>query len=96
MAFERATIEWPRFLQENCGGDDALRAEVESLSHYRDAAPPFIDQPAIQLGAEMLLDDAILPAGTRFGIYVIRSLIGAAGWAKCISRRTPCCNARLL
>ncbi len=45
-ALEHGADERPRFLDEACGGDAALRAEVDSLlAHHEDGAPPVVPTP---------------------------------------------------
>ena len=45
-ALEHGPEERPRFLDEACGGDPALRAEVDSLlAHHDDGAPPVVPTP---------------------------------------------------
>ena len=78
-ALECAPDERSDFLSSACGGDEALRKEVESLlaSHEKDGS--FIDSPAYQASAEMLTDDQELKAGQTIGHYEILSTIGRGG-----------------
>src|SRR5215469_5467512 len=69
-----------RFLDEHCGSDHELRAEVESLLRSADLAPEFLDQPildAIRKVAEEA--QAALIPGTRIGQYLIISRVGVGG-----------------
>ncbi len=60
-----------RFLDERCGSDEALRAEVESLLRYEGEAPEsFLKRPP---GSGPLPTDA---PGTRIGRYTIIEAIG--------------------
>ena len=46
QALERDGVERPRFLDDACGGDAGLRAEVDSLlAHHEDGAPPAVPTP---------------------------------------------------
>ena len=79
-ALERAPSEWDAFLSESCGGDETLRAEVESLLCHQESARDFIEAPAFQMAAE-LLDDGVggLEAGQRLDGYEIERLLGEGG-----------------
>ncbi len=68
------------FLSQACGGDEWLRSEVESLiaSHEKDGS--FIDSPAYQAAAELLVDEnSELKAGQTIGHYQILSTLGRGG-----------------
>ena len=67
------------FLSNACGGDDALRREVESLitSHEKDGS--FIDSPAYEVAAGMLASDPELTVGQTIGHYEIRATLGTGG-----------------
>src|SRR5882724_7882718 len=68
------------FLSSACGGDDDLRKEVETLiaSHERDGS--FIDSPAYEAAAELIVDEkAELKAGQTLGSYEIISFISRGG-----------------
>src|SRR5437899_12967459 len=55
---ERDPREWPSFLDETCGSDVALRAEVESLLQFKEEAVALMQEPAVHLSARILV-----PAG---------------------------------
>ncbi len=78
-ALERAPGERSAFLSDACGGDEALRQEVESLiaSHEKDGS--FIDSPAYQAAAEMLEGNQELKSGKTIGHYEILSTLGKGG-----------------
>ena len=40
------------FLDESCGGDEALRREVESLLAYATEAESFLERPAVDIAAQ--------------------------------------------
>jgi non-specific serine/threonine protein kinase/serine/threonine-protein kinase len=79
-ALEREPSEWGAFLAESCGGDHALRAEVESLLSYQESARGFIEAPAFQLAAELFdAGECELQAGQALGGYEIVRLLGEGG-----------------
>ncbi len=66
-------------LSERCGGDIALRAEVESLLGHHEGIPDnFLDSRALRRLADQA-DTATLPPGTRLGRYTITGVVGAGG-----------------
>jgi Tol biopolymer transport system component len=68
------------FLSNACGGDESLRKEVESLiaSHEKDGS--FIDSPAYEAAAELIVDEkAELKPGQAVGSYEITSFISRGG-----------------
>ena len=75
------------FLREACGGDEALRREVESLLEYATGAHAFMQAPAIEsidhrfsgAGAGAGAARAALHVGQRLGPYEIGALLGAGG-----------------
>ena len=68
------------FLVQACAGDEALRAEVESLVASHEQAESFIEQPASDVAAELLAGaHSQLSAGQQLGHYTITSLLGAGG-----------------
>ena len=78
-ALEHEPDEWPAFLDKACAGDGDLRAEVESLLSFEERAARFIEQPAVELAAGMLLEGAAMRAGDRVQEYRIEALIGTGG-----------------
>ncbi len=73
------TSERSVLLDEQCGGDRALRAEVESLLAADAAAAGFLDVPAPVAAGLARPDEAPLAAGTRIGPYVVEREIGRGG-----------------
>jgi hypothetical protein len=73
------------FLETACGGDAALRREVESLLSFEQQAREFIELPAIQVHAATFLaattdgPAALLAPGARIGDFEILSLLGEGG-----------------
>jgi len=73
-ALERAPGERYNFVSDACGGDDALRKEVESLIASHERSGEFIDSPAYEAGAKLIVDDnAALNSGQTIGSYEIIS-----------------------
>ena len=70
------------YLTDACNGDLSLRAEVESLLKSHEKTDNFVDAPAYQAAAEMLIDGVDLKAGSPVGHYRILSLLGEGGMGK--------------
>ena len=66
------------YVSAACGGDEALRQEVESLLLHEASAEHFIDMPAIA-AAGALAGLSGLTAGQRVGPYHIVGKLGAGG-----------------
>src|SRR5215472_4684190 len=69
------------FVAAACGGDSSLRREVESLL-AAEGANALVDQPAMDIAAELLDDGAPLAPGTELGPYRIENLIGSGGMGR--------------
>jgi serine/threonine protein kinase/Tol biopolymer transport system component len=81
-ALERNPSSRSAFLREACGGDEALRQEVESLLSYEDSADRFIERPAVDEVARLITDHSeskVDLAGRGLGVYQIETRIGAGG-----------------
>ncbi|MDQ6625825.1 MAG: serine/threonine-protein kinase [Verrucomicrobiota bacterium] len=78
-AIEREPQDWPSFLEEACGSDLALRAEVESLLEFQRPARAFMQEPAVHLMASILVPDQEMKVRGEIGDYHILSKIGAGG-----------------
>src|SRR5262245_28729591 len=68
------------FLRDACGGDEALRAEVETLLASGPAAGAFLNAGAMADAAAMLTEaasDSLL--GRKLGRYTVLALVGAGG-----------------
>jgi serine/threonine protein kinase/Tol biopolymer transport system component len=75
-----ATAERKAFLDEACGGDEALRREVESLLAARDRAGDYFATPAMDVAAGLLAEENYPSlAGQSLSHYQVLSLIGAGG-----------------
>jgi eukaryotic-like serine/threonine-protein kinase len=68
------------FLEQACADDHALRREVEVLLAAHEQGGSFIEQPALEVDAELLAYHPMsLATGTRLGPYEIQTLLGAGG-----------------
>ncbi|HEV8482786.1 MAG TPA: serine/threonine-protein kinase [Blastocatellia bacterium] len=71
------------FLEEACAGDDALRAELESLLASNQDAGDFILASALEtVAGELAKHQDLYAAGQRFSHYAIQSLVGIGGMAE--------------
>jgi eukaryotic-like serine/threonine-protein kinase len=67
-------------LEKECGGDQALRSEVESLLESDELTGGFIEEPAFAIPRDLFPDDAEEPvAGRKFGAYQLIREIGRGG-----------------
>jgi serine/threonine protein kinase len=69
------------FVTAACSGDSSLRREVESLL-AADGAESLVDQPAMDIAAELLDDGSPLAPGVELGPYRIEKLIGTGGMGR--------------
>ena len=78
---QKDVSERSAFLIQACGGDEALRREVESLLAFEAQAENFIETPALEVAARMITDQhsAAIVAGECFNQYRIISQLGAGG-----------------
>ena len=74
------------YLASACGGDAALRQEVETLLASHERAKSFLETPAVVRVDETTMTNRL--EGQRIGAYQIAARIARAGWAKCIARAT--------
>src|SRR5215813_4655896 len=80
-ALDHRPESWESFLVTACNGDMALRQEVESLL-AADGTAAIVDQPALEIAAELLDDGAPLPVGKQLGPYRIERLLGTGGMGR--------------
>src|SRR5450755_3618568 len=67
-------------LDKECGGDEALRDEIESLLKSDERTDGFIEHPAFALPGDLFPDDMEEPfVGRQFGAYQLISEIGRGG-----------------
>jgi len=79
-ALDREPAERRPFLDQACGDDVNLRAEVESLLRFQERARDFIETPAYEKVAAILADESgKLQSGEVLSEYKILSLIGEGG-----------------
>jgi Tol biopolymer transport system component len=79
-ALDRAAHERPAFLAAACGGDDALRRDVEKLLAHADQAEGFLTTPIAGVAARILTGEHETSlVGRQIGSYTILSLLGAGG-----------------
>jgi eukaryotic-like serine/threonine-protein kinase len=78
-AIQCAPGERSAFLSSECGDDESLRQEVDSLiaSHEKDGS--FIDSPAYEAATELLRTEQELKPGQTVGHYEILSTLGRGG-----------------
>lgn len=77
-ALELPPADRSAYLEQACGGDAGLRAEVESLLQSYGEAGEFIDSPA--LGTPLAIDESAEAAvGTVVGAYRVTGIIGEGG-----------------
>src|SRR5882762_233664 len=77
---ERPANERSAFLNQACGGEQSIRAEVESLIRAReDRDPAFLSGSAHKLMEETLDTPGSEPPGRRLGPYTILSSLGVGG-----------------
>src|SRR5262245_3814202 len=79
-ALERAPAERAAFVSRECGEDEALLQEVDSLISSNDRTGTFIDAPAYEAAAKLFGDDrAELKPGQMIESYEIVSFISRGG-----------------
>jgi serine/threonine protein kinase len=67
------------YLDRACDGDLTLRHSVESLIKSHEETANFVDTPAYQAAAEMLVDGVALSSGQTVAHYKILGLLGEGG-----------------
>ena len=78
------------FVDESCGGDEALRREVESLLTYAAEAESFLERPAVDIAPTLPGEahEATL-VGRTISHYQVLSLLGAGGMGEVYLARDP-------
>src|SRR6266446_3552926 len=75
---DRPVEQRSAFLNEACGEDVELRREVESLLKFDRDGDQFLEEPAIDIAVESLLQTSLKP-DQRIGNYQVVSHIGSGG-----------------
>ena len=70
------------FIAQSSKGDDSLRQSIESLLESHEETNNFLDEPAYEAAAEMLIDSAKLKDGQLVAHYKIISLLGEGGMGR--------------
>jgi serine/threonine protein kinase len=79
-ALEQDASQRTAFVSQACGADHALQSEIESLLASHQEADGFIETPAADVAADLLVDGATqLTTGQSVGPYRIDSLLGEGG-----------------
>ena len=78
-ALERDPAERDAFLEAQCGGDRALRSEVESLLASHGEAETFLEAPAYAVAPGLVTEIDEIPSGRQIGPYRIVRRIGRGG-----------------
>ncbi len=79
-ALERQPAERESFLDEACSGNAGLRCEVQALIQSHEKEGRFIDEPAYELAADLIVSQPPgIAAGQSLGAYRIVSILGRGG-----------------
>ena len=81
-ALERQPREWPDFVRQACGGDDALRKEVQALLISYSKSDEFLSKPAVDWSRTLIAGEDVVedhPAGHRVGPYQLQGCLGRGG-----------------
>lgn len=78
-ALERPAAGRHAFLDEACGGDEALRGELRSLLDAHEETGGFLDTPPADLAADWLTDRPPSLVGQQISHYQILSVLGKGG-----------------
>jgi serine/threonine protein kinase len=84
-ALELGSEDRATYLEAACGGDQALRREVESLLASDDRAADFLETSEPEV--EEVAPDARKTAGTRVGSYIIMEFLRAGGMGEVYKAR---------
>src|SRR6266480_7250293 len=77
-----APAERHAYLDHACDGNASLRQAVESLIKSHEETSNFVDTPAYQAAAEMLVEDLEFKSGQTLAHYRLLSLLGEGGMGK--------------
>src|SRR5580765_3733791 len=89
-AMDRAPAERAVFVSDACAGDEELRQEVESLMSSDGRSGTFLDSPAYEAAAEMIVEDKSgLKKGRTIGPFEILSFISRGGMGEVYLAHDP-------
>ena len=78
------------FVDASCGGDEALRREVEELLSYASEAESFLERPAVDIAPKPPgASHAATLVGKTISHYQVLSLLGAGGMGQVYLARDP-------
>jgi serine/threonine protein kinase len=77
------------FVDESCGGDEALRGEVLELLRYAAEAETFLERPAVDIAPEPGESHEESLVGRTISHYQVLSLLGAGGMGEVYLARDP-------
>jgi hypothetical protein len=87
-AREREGNQRAAFLKEACAGDEALRREVESLLAQEKGAEGFLEAPALEAAAKLLVEDRGQSwVGRQLGSYQVISFLDLGGMGEVYQAR---------
>ena len=66
-----------QFLNDACGDDDSLKAEIESMLEAHDHPPSFMEE--MDRVQPILQQPAVASSGTQIGLYKLREQLGEGG-----------------
>src|SRR5687767_13055001 len=81
-AIECASDMRAQMLDQSCGSDSELRAEVDSLLAAHDTSGGFIDQPAVHAALGIATQAGPTWIGRRLGPYCVVEEIGHGGMSE--------------
>src|ERR1041385_1119566 len=89
-ALNRAPSERAAFVADASGGDDLVRQEVESLMSSDGRSGTFLDSPAYEAAAEMIVNDKSgLKKGRTIGPFEVLSFISRGGMGEVYLAHDP-------
>ena len=89
-ALELSPEERKAFLEIACANDVSLRREVDAVLNANDKSTGFMDAPAYQAAADLLVaDKPQLQPGQRFGAYRIVSFVNRGGMGEVYLAHDP-------
>src|SRR5215204_5337155 len=77
------------FVDESCGGDEALRREVQELLTYAAEAESFLERPAVDIAPKPDASHETSLVGRSISHYQVLSLLGAGGMGEVYLARDP-------